>query len=164
MTLRQFMARLSLMTAALLLISTVAWAQQSQELTQKYYPEPEGVSFTTPSFVYPCDDATNHASYTDIMTWISERVDMDPRAALSYVGKTADGYDIPLVRIHDSSRGKAGSKVKVYFQGVLHVLNSEAGSEQIRKRNLILQLRKTAVGRIGMSVQLGPCLYAGYRP
>ena len=118
------------MTAALLLVSTVAWAQQSQELTQKYYPEPEGVSFTTPSFVYPCDDATNHASYTDIMTWISERVDKDPRAALSYVGKTADGYDIPLVRIHDSSRGKAGSKVKVYFQGVLHG-NEPASTEGV---------------------------------
>ncbi|MCQ2147044.1 MAG: succinylglutamate desuccinylase/aspartoacylase family protein [Bacteroidales bacterium] len=110
----------------MMLSSGVAYSQQSQLVTDKFYSAPSGVVFSTPSFLHP---EGGHATYAQVMEWIESRA-KDSRVDLSFIGKSTNGYDIPLLKVSDPSMGKPSKKVKVFLQGVLHG-NEPAGTEGI---------------------------------
>ena len=101
----------TLLLTLLAAVSTLA--QPHADLQRKVYPNPEGVTFTSPTLALSED---RFASYDEIMAWLADRA-KDPRMTLSQIGTTTNGRDVPMIRLCNGSKGR---KVKVWLQGAIH--------------------------------------------
>ena len=106
-----------------LLAAVSALAQPHADLQRKVYPNPEGVTFTTPTLTLSED---RFATYDEIIAWLTDRA-KDPRMSLSTIGMTTKGRAVPMYCL---SNGKQGRKVKVWLQGAIHG-NEPAAAEAL---------------------------------
>ena len=103
--------------------ASFALAQPHADLQRKVYPDPVGVTFTTPTLTL---SENRFATYDEIMAWLNART-KDPRMTLSVIGTTVKGLDVPMIRLHNE---KGGRKVKVWLQGAIHG-NEPAAAEAL---------------------------------
>ncbi len=111
-----------LATAALLVISGCLLSAQDfkKAIADKLYPDPP-VTFRTPTLSIEED---RFASYEEIVSWLESRAS-DSRMTLSWIGVSAEGRRVPMVRLNS---GESGRKVKVWLQGLIHG-NEPGGAE-----------------------------------
>ena len=119
-----------------LLAAVSVLAQPHADLQRKVYPNPEGITFTSPTLSLPEE---RFASYEEIMAWLTERA-QDPRMTLTLIGTTTKGLAVPMIHLSDGSKGR---KVKVWLQGAIHG-NEPAAAESLFQ--LIDELLKTEEG------------------
>lgn len=136
-----FSLLLSVFAASLVL------AQPNADLQRKAYPDPVGVTFTTPTLTL---SENRFATYDEIMAWLNARA-KDSRMTLSSIGTTVKGLDVPMIRL---CNGKGGRKVKVWLQGAIHgnepaaaealfqltdeILGSEAGARLLDRLDIYI--------------------------
>lgn len=133
---------------SVLLVSVSAWAQVPYaDLQRKVYPDPEGVSFTTPTLTLSED---RFATYEEIMAWLEARAE-DARMTLTTIGTTTKGRAVPMYCL---SNGRSGRKLKVWLQGAIHgnepaaaealfqltdyVLGSEDGARLLKRMDIYI--------------------------
>ncbi|MBQ1831146.1 MAG: succinylglutamate desuccinylase/aspartoacylase family protein, partial [Bacteroidales bacterium] len=107
------MHKLTLSACFLLLTAVLLQAQPHAALQKKVYPNPEGITFTTPTLSI---DENRFASYEEIMAWLDVRA-RDPRMTCTTIGTTTKGRAVPMYRLHNDTKGP---KVKVWLQGAIH--------------------------------------------
>ena len=107
------MHKLTLSACFLLLTAVLLQAQPHAALQEKVYPNPEGITFTTPTLSI---DENRFASYEEIMAWLDVRA-RDPRMTCTTIGTTTKGRAVPMYRLHNDTKGP---KVKVWLQGAIH--------------------------------------------
>lgn len=114
--------RYILAAAALLTLSVTLLPAQDYKkvIADKFYPDPK-IEFKTPTLSI---DEDRFASYEEIVSWLESRA-ADSRMTLSWIGVSEGGRRVPMVKL---STGENSSKVKVWFQGMIHG-NEPAGSE-----------------------------------
>lgn len=103
------------------LIALALPAQQPSKMTEVFFKDPD-IKIATPSISIKED---RFASYPEVIAWLESRVRENKNIRLEYIGTSAGGYNIPLVRL---SNGKGSNKLKVWMQGTLHG-NEPAGAE-----------------------------------
>ncbi len=100
--------------AILIILSiNIAKAQQNNEMTRRYFPDPN-VSLNTPSVNLKED---RFAKYDEIISWIDNNLRGKQNCQIEYIGKTPMGYDIPIIKI---SKPNGKKRLNVWFQGGLH--------------------------------------------
>ncbi len=117
------MRKLTLFAWLLFLTTVLLQAQPHAELQKKVYPNPEGISFTTPTLSI---DENRFASYEEVMAWLDVRA-QDPRMTLTKIGTTTKGREVPMYCLHNDTKGR---KVKVWLQGAIHG-NEPAAAEAL---------------------------------
>ena len=117
------MRKLTLFAWLLFLTTALLQAQPHAELQKKVYPNPEGISFTTPTLSI---DENRFASYEEVMAWLDVRA-QDPRMTLTKIGTTTKGREVPMYCLHNDTKGR---KVKVWLQGAIHG-NEPAAAEAL---------------------------------
>lgn len=117
------MRKLTLSTWILLLAAVSLQAQPHADLQKKVYPDPEGITFNTPTLSI---DEDRFATYEEVMTWLSDRA-QDPRMTCTIIGTTTKGREVPMYRLHNDKKGR---KVKVWLQGAIHG-NEPAAAEAL---------------------------------
>ena len=106
-----------------LLAAVSVLAQPHADLQRKVYPNPEGITFTSPTLSLSVE---RFATYEEIMAWLTDRA-QDSRMTLSVIGTTTKGLDVPMIRL---CNGRKGRKVKVWLQGAIHG-NEPAAAEAL---------------------------------
>ena len=142
------MNRLFNTVLSVLLAAGSAWAQVPYaDLQRKVYPDPEGVTFTTPTLTLSED---RFATYEEIMAWLEARAE-DARMTLTTIGTTTKGRAVPMYCL---SNGRSGRKLKVWLQGAIHgnepaaaealfqltdyVLGSEDGARLLKRMDIYI--------------------------
>ena len=111
----------TLLLTLLAAVSTLA--QPHADLQRNVYPNPEGITFTSPTLTLSED---RFATYDEIIAWLTDRA-KDPRMSLSTIGMTTKGRAVPMYCL---SNGSQGRKVKVWLQGAIHG-NEPAAAEAL---------------------------------
>ncbi len=96
-------------------------AQQKQEITDRYFFDPD-IVFNTPTLSI---DEDRFASYEEIIDWITVHLSGHPDVIVEYIGTTPDGYDIPIIYLRKQG---VSPDLKVWMQGLLHG-NEPGGTE-----------------------------------
>lgn len=96
---------------------------QSEEVTRRFYPEPEQ-QYSTPTLGKPLEEGL--ASLFEINRYLKDLADRHPdKVTLSDIGKTPQGRDIPVLYFGTPNKKK---KIRVWIQAGLHG-NEPAGPE-----------------------------------
>ncbi|MBR4882462.1 MAG: succinylglutamate desuccinylase/aspartoacylase family protein [Bacteroidales bacterium] len=96
--------------------------QQSEAMTNRYYPAP-AMEIKTPTLSIK---ENRFATTDEVMSWLKGKVAENKYFEMEYIGVSDNGLDIPMIKI---SNGKNDpKKVKVWLQGALHG-NEQAGAE-----------------------------------
>jgi hypothetical protein len=104
---------LSLLLLALIFVT--AFGQQSQQVTDKWFSEPN-VKIDVPGLNKTPVEFT---TYEDMMKFLNDRISEHPTLmSMQIVGKTFEGRDIPLVTISKNDGNK--NKLRVFYFGRVH--------------------------------------------
>jgi len=102
---------------SLLFFCTLAIGQispQSKEITQKFFPEIDTLSTTTPGL----KKEKGFTNYKELIAFLEDLVAQYPsKISLKYIGESQKGLKIPMVTLKSES---ATAPIKVWMQGGLH--------------------------------------------
>ncbi len=97
-----------------MLVGSCLWAQQPKKVTDKFFPDPEGVTINTPSF----EKKSGFTSYKEMMEFLKGLSEKYPSLIkIELVGKTQRENDIPLVHIHKDSPDE---KLRILYTARIH--------------------------------------------
>jgi len=126
------MKRLSLVLLLFAAASRLLAQPAHAELQKKVYPNPEGISFTTPTLSI---DEDRFASYEEIMAWLDVRA-QDSRMTRTIIGTTTRGLAVPMYCLRNDKKGR---KVKIWLQGAIHGNEPAAAEALFMLTDYILQ-------------------------
>lgn len=87
---------------------------QTDGITEKFFPEYEGLELVTPAL----KKETGFTTYQEMISFINDlKTKHDDKLTLSYIGETQKGNQIPMVKITNPN---SVEKIKVWAQGGLH--------------------------------------------
>jgi hypothetical protein len=108
---------IKLQKIGMLLLAVLLMSQfnpQSTRITEQFFPDHHDLPEVTPAL----KKNKGFTNYAELMGFLNQLRDSFPtEVQLSFIGKTKNGLDIPLVKLQE---GAAHDRVRVWLQGGLH--------------------------------------------